>query len=98
MPIKESPLPLARRHAGARSSAARACPPAGSALSCLVRRWRLGEGNSCGGMFPRTAKRSDGVRWAGFGLVVACSDEVGGAFSDHNGRRVGMAADDPGHH
>ena len=50
------------------------------------------------GMFPRAAKRSGGARWAWFGLVVARSDEVGGEFGDHDGRRVGMAADDPGHH
>ena len=50
------------------------------------------------GMFRWAAKRSGGLGWAWFGLVVVCSDEVGGAFGDHDGRRVGMAADDPGHH
>jgi hypothetical protein len=30
--------------------------------------------------------------------MVARSDEVGGAFGDHHGGRVGMAADDPRHH
>jgi hypothetical protein len=49
-------------------------------------------------MFRRAAEQSGGVGWAWFGLVVARSDEVGGAFGDHDGRRVGMAADDPRHH
>jgi hypothetical protein len=41
---------------------------------------------------------SGDVRRAWFGLVVARSDEVGGAFGDHDGRCMGMAAGDPGHH
>jgi pimeloyl-ACP methyl ester carboxylesterase len=35
---------------------------------------------------------------ARFGFVVARSDEFGGAFGNHDGRCVGMAAGDPRHH
>jgi hypothetical protein len=47
---------------------------------------------NCSGARARTLQKLSLGTW------YACSDEVGGAFGDHDGRRVGMAADDARHH
>src|SRR5215203_3948559 len=89
---------LARRRASTRSPTARACPPAGSALNCRDPPvTAFATGTPYGTDVPRAAAKRSTVRSAWLVLVVAGLDEVGGAFGDHDGGRLGMAADDLWH-